>query len=166
MLFIRSFSSELNQTEALAEWLKEVSDALEVISYNRLRFVIHEAFVNACKHSKVQNGSIIVMVRKTDEIEIVVTDSGLGFKLPESLNLVDVQAIGYTWKLAVDRKTEVKATIEAPNTIGFSLDECEDVQGIEDLNESQRGLISILKTANNLRYHFVPNSFNYLQITC
>ncbi|TNE80677.1 MAG: ATP-binding protein [Bacteroidetes bacterium] len=166
MLFIRSFPCKLDQTEQLAQWLQEVATALEVISYNRLRFVIHEAFVNACKYSDNPDNSIIVMIRRKENIEIVVTDTGRGFAIPEMLSRFDQKAIGQTWKLAVDRDTMVRAKLEAPHTIGFYLESEEMAQLEPELKENHRGLISILKTAKNLSYHFVPNSFNYLQITC
>jgi len=166
MLFIRSFPCELQQTNQLADWLKELAVALETISYNRLRFVIHEAFVNACKHSTPEASHIIVMVRKQDALEIVVTDSGSGFQLPEDLSPFDKSAIGITWQLAVDRETKVHATIKAPNTLSFHLSEEQNKTPIMQLAEDRRGLISILKAAKDLKYHFVPNSFNYLHITC
>ncbi len=166
MMFIRSFPCDLKQTDRLAEWLEEVAVALEKYSYNRLRFVIHEAFVNACKYSTLDSSNIIVMIKKEEELEIVVTDSGSGFEFPENLSPFEASAIGVSWQLAVDREDQVHAKVESPNTIRFHLKKDHNPTQVMQLAEDRRGLISILKTAKELRYHYVPNSFNYLLITC
>ncbi|MBI1222617.1 MAG: hypothetical protein GC180_08445 [Bacteroidetes bacterium] len=165
MLFIRSFSSKLAQTELLAKWLEEVSVALENIPYHRLRFVVHEAFVNACKYSATPESNIVVMIRQLDHLEITVADPGKGFSLPEDLGSFDKAAIGFRWNLVQDRETRLIAEVSDANTLHFSL-EIEKANQEADLKENHRGLISILKAAQDLHYHFVPNSFNYLHITC
>ncbi len=165
MLFIRSFPNNLVQTEALAEWLQEVAVAVETIPYHKLRFVIHEAFVNACKYGHDHNANIVVVIRKHEDLEITITDPGNGFEIPNALSPFDAGAIGLSWNLARDRDTNVIAELRAPNTLSFSLRQEKGHQEVE-LMENHRGLISILKAAKNLSYHFVPNSFNYLHITC
>lgn len=156
----------MSQTEALAIWLEEVSNALiPVMPYHKLRFVVHEAFVNACKHAESESANIIVVIRHNESLEIAVTDPGLGFELPTTLSGADRNSIGYSWNLVSDRHTNVVARIEDMHTLGFSLKEETAGQDYE-IQENHRGLISILKAAKNLTYHYVPNSFNYLHITC
>ncbi|MDX5321206.1 MAG: ATP-binding protein [Bacteroidota bacterium] len=165
MLFIRSFSAQIKQTEQLASWIEEVCVALENVSPLRLRFVVHEAFVNACKFSEDENSSIIVLIRQKDRLEITVTDPGRGFILPEEISKFDHAAIGFKWNLVRDRDTSVVAELSDSNTLRFMLQEEQNVAP-EELKENHRGLISILKASKNLSYHYVPNSFNYLHITC
>lgn len=165
MLFIKSFPSDLSQTDLLASWLEEVAVALEEIPYFKLRFVVHEAFVNACKYAGEDQASIIVVIRHQDKLEIAVTDPGKGFQLPENLDHFDTTAIGVRWNLASDRDTSVIAEILDAHTLHFHLitDLADETP---ELKENHRGLISILKVSKNLSYHYVPNSFNYLHITC
>lgn len=165
MLFIKSFQSDLEQTDALALWLQEVAQALEKISYLKLRFVVHEAFVNACKYACESQSTIVVVIRQHDKLEIAITDPGKGFTLPENLDHFDPASIGFRWNLVTDRNTSVIAEIRDAHSLNFHL-----ATGLADpameLKENHRGLISILKASNDLSYHYVPNSFNYLQIIC
>lgn len=165
MLFIRNFPCQLGQTEQLALWLNEVSLAIGTISFNKLRFLVHEAFVNACKYSKDSSSNIIVLIRLEEVLEIAVTDSGEGFNIPANLIPSDNRAIGFSWQLAHDRSTGIRARIESPNTLSFFLEEI-PVSNHPELLENHRGLISLLKASQKLRYHYVPNSYNYLHITC
>lgn len=165
MLFIRSFSAKIAQTELLATWLEEVAIALETIPYYRLRFLVHEAFVNACKYSSLEDSNIIVMIRQADQLEITITDPGKGFTLPDELGTFDRAAIGFRWNLVRDRDTSVVAEVSDLNTLRFLL-QVENSYKQDDLRENHRGLISILKASQDLHYHYVPNSFNYLHITC
>ncbi|HCS19533.1 MAG TPA: hypothetical protein DIW47_03035 [Bacteroidetes bacterium] len=165
MLFIKSFQSDLAQTDLLAAWLEEVAAALEEIPYFKLRFVVHEAFVNACKHAQGAQASIIVVIRHQDKLEIAITDPGKGFELPENLDHFDTAAIGFRWNLVSDRETSVVAEIGDAHTLNFHLSTAASGQ-VQELKENHRGLISILKATKNLSYHFVPNSCNYLHITC
>lgn len=165
MLFIKSFQSDLAQTDLLASWLEEVAAALEEIPYFKLRFVVHEAFVNACKHAQDAQSSIIVVIRHQDKLEIAITDPGKGFELPENLDHFDAAAIGFRWNLASDRETSVVAEIGDAHTLNFHLSTASSGH-VQELKENHRGLISILKATKNLSYHYVPNSCNYLHITC
>ena len=162
---MKSFQADLTQTDTLASWLEEVAVALETIPYYKLRFVIHEAFVNACKFADVEQSSIIVVIRHQEKLEIAVTDPGKGFEIPKNLDQFDTAAIGFRWNLVTDRETAVVAEIRDPHTLTFHLSK-ENNDSTVDLRENHRGLISILKASQQLSYHFVPNSFNYLQITC
>jgi|GEM_PF-2466771 len=165
MLFIKSFQADITQTDFLAQWLEEVAVALEVIPYYKLRFVVHEAFVNACKFAGGAQSSIIIVIRHQEKLEIAITDPGKGFKIPETLDQVDSAAIGFRWNLVTDRDTAVIAEIRDPHTLIFHLS-TETSDPTIELRENHRGLISILKASEQLSYHFVPNSSNYLQITC
>ena len=165
MLFIKSFQADTIETDNLAIWLEEVAMALESISYHKLRFVVHEAFVNACKFSGDKHSSIIVVIRHQDKLEIAITDPGKGFEIPQNLDHFDAAAIGFKWNLVTDRNTAVIAEIRDPHTLSFHLSTEVNEPGNE-LRENHRGLISILKASRKLSYHFVPNSLNYLQITC
>src|SRR5690606_347351 len=140
------------------EWLQEVALALEDFPYLKLRFVIHEAFVNACKYSLEQTSDIIIVIHHKDSLEISITDSGKGFLFPEELGNFDARAIGLSWKLASDRDTNVMAKVEDPYTLTFSLRK-EATNAQIELMENHRGLISILKSVKNLTYHYVPNSY-------
>lgn len=165
MLFIKSFQADLAQTDILASWLEEVAVAMEKIPYHKLRFVIHEAFVNACKFAGDNQSAIIVVIRHQEKLEIAITDPGKGFVIPKNLDQFDAAAIGFRWNLVTDRDTAVVAEIRDPHTLSFHLSAETNDPSIE-LRENHRGLISILKASQKLSYHFVPNSFNYLQITC
>ncbi len=165
MLFIKSFQADLSQSDLLASWLEEVAVALETIPYHKLRFVIHEAFVNACKFAGEAQSSIIVVIRHQDKLEIAITDPGKGFSIPDNLDQFDTNSIGFRWNLVTDRETAVVAEIRDPHTLSFHLSAETNDPSLE-LRENHRGLISILKASQQLSYHFVPNSFNYLQITC
>ena len=164
MLFIRSFRCNLNETEKLADWLKGVASAIDEMPYHRLRLLTHEAFVNACKFAKEESGQIIVLIRKSPELEIVVTDPGKGFDLP-GISLQDQMTLGHSWQFLSQSRTSVHARLEAPSQLRFYLAE-DNGSPEEDLKENHRGLISMLRVAKDLHYHFAPHSFNYIRISC
>jgi hypothetical protein len=168
MLFIKSFPCDLVQTDDLACWLEEVSCSLEnTIPYHKLRLLIHEAFVNTCKFSRHPGAEVIIVIRKTDgRLDIAITDPGAGFELPESLAFPGSVALpGTCWKLVFDREMQVLAELQSDRSIRFFLEKENNLPDTE-LKENHRGLISILKISRNLSYHYVPNSFNYLHISC
>jgi two-component sensor histidine kinase len=164
MLFIKSFPCDLKETEAISEWLKEVSQSLEGFSYNRLRLIIHEAFVNACKHALDNSSHIVVILNKIGDLEIIITDPGSGFVMPNALQPFDLRSVGQSWVIAEIENVSVQAEMVDPSRIRFNL--VDNAKLNAELKESQRGLVSILKCAKALNYHFMPNSFNYFKITC
>lgn len=165
MLFIRSFKCDMPETDRLGKWLKEVAAAIETISYNRLHIIAHEAFVNACKFSENMEGQVIVMIRKTHKVEIIITDPGQGFVLPDSLSPFDLRAIGIQWQLVAHNNATVYAEVDEPFRLKFQLNKNLLDQPLE-IKENHRGIISILQSSKELYYHYVPNSFNYFRITC
>lgn len=167
MFFIRNFPCHLDQTVRLSEWLTEVATALETVSYNLLRFMVHEGFVNACKFSEDHSAHVTVVINKSDIIEIAITDSGKGFRLFDSFGNFDMKAYGLSSKVLDQPTVEVMATVEDSNAIRFYLAQ-KQLPGTEEaeLSENRRGLISILRASKKLYYYYSPGSYNYLHITC
>lgn len=159
MLHIHSFACKLSETNRLAEWLRIVGPQVKEVPYHKLRFMVHEAFVNAVKFSEFPDHEIVVMLRNLDEsLEIIVTDTGRGFKLPELKDETH-----QTWPLAKHDEVQILAEIKNTNTLSFSLNEPNTPVQV-GLLEHHRGLLSILRLAKQMTYHFSKSSFNYLRI--
>ena len=165
MYNIRSFHPKLDYLDALHRWTDELEIDHNIVSKLELRLLLNEGFINSLEAALSDHDQVVVMVKKRDDadgIEIIISDNGTGFSLNEQQGNFDDQMMGKAFLVSAHANIELHAVPIKPNVLKFETMKVLDPT--RELLDRHRGILAILKIADEVQYVYAANSYNYLRV--
>lgn len=164
MYFIKSFPSSISNLSNVYSWLSSLEINNRIVSNLHLKLILNEGFVNACNASNHEDAPVIIIVKelKGEQLEVIITDSGPGFKIGSQHGNFSEEEIGTTYKLFAHPLEELITTVISKNIVRFSVQHKRSE--VKELLEKHRGILFMLKVATTVEYHYSQKGFNYLYV--